>query len=296
MKHRSGLVAIIGKPNVGKSTILNHLSGYKVSIVTEKPETTRNRISAVLTRKDAQIIFVDTPGLIERPKNLLSRNMARTIKETLSDVDLIVYVVDVVKKITRADEVTFRILKEIDTPCFAVINKADAKKKGVILPIIERLDTEKLFKEIFPASALKGDNMQELLAAIVAYLPEGEPLYPEDHLTDKSERFMVAEKIREQVLFLTHQEVPHAVAVMIDEFKERADKPIIDLHATIFVERHSQKKIIIGKKGAKLKEIGSAARKEIEEFLEKKIFLQLWVKVYENWRKDPQALKMLEYL
>jgi GTP-binding protein Era len=294
-KFRTGYVAVIGRPNVGKSTVLNYLMGYKISIVTEKPETTRNTIQGILTREDAQIIFVDTPGM-HRPKNLLGRSMVRGIKQTIDDVDLVVCVCDVIKKITLEDELLFKLLHDCKKPCIALVNKADARKKGYLLPVIEEIARHNIFKEILPTSALMGDNMDELLKVIISYLPEGEALFPTDHLTDKSSRFMVAEMIREKVLLLAYQEVPHSVAVLIDEYSEREDKNVLYLRATIFVERQSQKKIIIGKKGALLKQIGSEARKDIEAFAGKKVFLDLWVKVYENWRKDPQALKMLEYV
>jgi GTPase len=292
---RSGFVAVIGKPNVGKSTLLNYLAGFKVSIVTHKPETTRNRILAVLSREDAQVVFVDTPGM-HKPKNLLGRNMVGQIREVIADVDIIVCVFDVGKRLNNEDDIIMKALQGVDRPCIAVINKADVRKKNALLPVIEELAKKEIFQEIVPVSALKGDNMPELLDLLVAHLPEGELLFPVDQITDKSERFMCSEMIREKVLLLTHQEIPHSVAVLIDEFTEKEKKGVVYIRATIFVERQSQKKIIIGKKGAVLKEIGSLARQDIQELLKKKIFLDLWVKVCENWRKDPQALKMLEYL
>lgn len=294
-KFRSGFVAVIGRPNVGKSTLLNYLSGFKASIVTHKPETTRNRILAVLTRDDAQVVFVDTPGM-HKPKNLLGRNMVRQIREVVSDVDIVVCVFDVAKRLNSEDEIIIQAVQGLKKPCIAVINKADVRKKNALLPVIETLAKKETFQEIVPVSALKGDNMSELLDLLVTNLPEGDLLFPADQVTDKSERFMVSEMIREKVLILTHQEIPHSVAVLIDEYTEKEKKGVVYIRATIFVERQSQKKIIIGKKGAVLKEIGSLARTDIQEFLRKKIFLDLWVKVYENWRKDPQALKMMEYL
>jgi len=294
-KFKAGFVAVIGKPNVGKSTVLNYLMGYKISIVTQKPETTRNTIQAVLTRKDAQIVFVDTPGM-HKPKNLLGKSMVRGIKSTIDDVDLVVCVCDVVKRLNKEDELLFAALKGCGKPCIAVVNKADAKKKGYLLPVIEQLGGVGIFDEIIPTSAIKGDNMEELLNMIVEYLPEGPQLFPDDQLTDKSERFLAAEMVREKVLLLTHQEIPHSVAVLIDEYSEHATKNMITVRATIFVERQSQKKIIIGKKGEMLKNIGSAARVDLQELCGKKVFLDLWVKVYENWRKDPNALKMLNYV
>lgn len=293
-RFRSGFVAIIGRPNVGKSTVLNYLVGEKIAIVTEKPETTRNKIQGILTRKDSQIIFVDTPG-IHKPINLLGKHIVRLAKDSLSEVDLIVFVLDVTKGITEEDRLIFNLLKEAKKPAIALINKVDKVSKSLVLPMIEEASRLYGFKEIIPTSATKGDNMDALLKKTVEHLPEGPKYFPEEQFTDKTERFMAGEIVRGKALELTREEVPHSLAVLVEEFKERPKKKLVYIRATIFVERHSQKKIIVGHNGQMLKAIGEAARKEIEDFLKKRAYLELWVKVYENWRKDPQALKILGY-
>ena len=290
-----GTVAVIGKANVGKSTIINHLMGYKVSIVTPKPETTRNRITAILTTNDAQIVFIDTPG-IHKAKTLLGRNMVRNARETLDDIDCLVCVFDMVKKISPEDENIVRIIRASDVPKIAVINKIDKRKKALALPLIEQISDMNGFDEIIPVSAEKGDNMPELLENIIRVLPRGERMYPDDYVTNKTMRFMVGEIIREKALICTRQEIPHALAVFVEDFEERPDKDVLYVRATVYVERQSQKKIVIGRKGEMLKRIGSMARREMELFVDKKVYLDIWVKVYPNWRKDPRALKKLEYL
>lgn len=292
--YKSGHVAIIGKPNVGKSTILNYLVGEKVAIVTEKPETTRDKISGILTRADAQIIFMDTPG-IHRPKNLLGKHMTRLAKESLLEVDLIVFILDITSGITDEDKIIFGLLKDAKKPAILLINKIDLISKSLALPLIDEASKVYDFKEIIPTSATKGDNMDVLLEKIIEYLPEGPKYFSDEQFTDKTERFMVGEMVREKALELTREEVPHSIAVLVEEFKERSKK-LVYIRATIFVERSSQKKIIVGHKGKMLKNIGETARKDIEGFLKKRVYLDLWVKVYKNWRKDPQALKMLGYM
>lgn len=291
---KSGYVAIIGKPNVGKSTVLNYLVGEKVAIVTEKPETTRDKISGILTRDDAQIIFVDTPG-IHKPRNLLGKHMTRLAKESLLEVDLIVFILDITSGITDEDKIIFSLLKDAKKPAILLINKIDLVSKSLALPLIDEASKSYEFKEIIPTSATKGDNMDVLLEKIIEYLPEGPKYFSDEQLTDKTERFMVGEMVREKALELTRQEVPYSLAVLVEEFKERPKKKLIYIRATIFVERPSQKKIIVGHKGQMLKDIGESARKDIEDFLKKRVYLDLWVKVYENWRRDPQALKTLGY-
>lgn len=291
---KSGYVAIIGKPNVGKSAILNYLVGEKVAIVTERPETTRDKISGILTRDDAQIIFVDTPG-IHKPRNLLGKHMTRLAKESLLEVDLVVFILDITSGITNEDKIIFNLLKDAKKPAMLLINKVDLVSKSLALPLIDEASKSYDFKEIIPTSATNGDNMDVLLNKIIECLPKGPKYFSDEQYTDKTERFMVSEMVREKALELTHQEVPHSIAVLVEEFKERPKKKLIYIRATIFVERHSQKKIIIGHRGQMLKNIGEAARKDMEDFLKKRIYLDLWVKVYENWRKDPQALKMLGY-
>lgn len=293
-KFRSGFVAIIGRPNVGKSTVLNYLVGEKVAIVTEKPETTRDKIRGILTRPDAQIIFVDTPG-IHKPINLLGKQITRVAKDSLSEVDLIVFVLDVAKGITQEDRLIFGLLKQAKKPAIALINKVDKVSKSLALPMIEEASRLYDFKEIIPTSATLGDNMDVLLKKTIECLPEGPKYFSDEQFTDKTERFMAGEIVRGKALELTREEVPHSLAVLVEEFKERSKKKLVYIRATIFVERHSQKKIIVGHKGQMLKAIGEAARKEIEDLLNKRVYLELWVKVYENWRKDPQALKILGY-
>lgn len=291
---KSGYVAIIGKPNVGKSAVLNYLVGEKVAIVTEKPETTRDKILGILTREDVQVVFVDTPG-IHKPRNLLGKHMTRIAKESLLGVDLIVFILDITSGITSEDEIIFNLLKDARKPAILLINKVDLVSKSLSLPLIDEASKIYEFKEIIPTSATKGDNMDVLLKKVIEYLPQGPKYFSDEQLTDKTERFLVGELIREKALELTWEEIPHSIAVLVEEFKERPKKKLIYIRATIFIERHSQKKIVIGHKGQMLKNIGEAARKNIEDFLKKRIYLDLWVKVYENWRKDPQALKMLGY-
>lgn len=293
-KFKSGFAAIIGRPNVGKSTILNYLVGEKVAIVTDKPETTRDKIQGILTRADGQVIFVDTPG-IHKPINLLGKQITQVAKDALLEVDMVIFVLDVTRGITQEDKIIFGLLKEAKKPAILVINKVDARSKSLALPLIEESSRMYDFKDIIPASATKGDNMDVLLKKIIEYLPEGPKYFDDNQFTDKTERFMAGEIIRQKALELTRQEVPHSLAVLVEEFKERRRKTLY-LRATIFVERQSQKKILVGRNGQMLKEIGQEARKEIEGFLKRRAYLELWVKVYENWRKDPVALRMLGYL
>lgn len=293
-KFKSGFVAIIGRPNVGKSTIINRLVGEKVAIVTEKPETTRDKIRGILTRDDAQVIFVDTPG-IHKPSNLLGKRITQLAKDSLPEADLIVFVLDITKGITAEDGIIFDLVKKAQKPAILLINKVDIKSKSLALPMIEEASKLYPFKEIIPTSATKGDNMDVLLKKVIDNLPEGPRYFSDDQMTDKTERFMAGEIVREKALELTREEVPHSVAVLVEEFKERRNK-VAYIRATIFVERHSQKKIIVGHKGQMLKNIGEAARRDIETLLGRRVFLELWVKVQENWRKDPQALRMLGYV
>lgn len=290
---KSGFVAIIGRPNVGKSTVLNRLVGAKVAIVTEKPETTRNRIQGILTRPDAQVIFVDTPG-IHKPINLLGKRMTKSASDLLLEVDLVVFMLDMTKGITPEDKTIFDLVKESKKPAILVINKVDLKSKALALPLIDEASKLYDFKEIIPTSATIGDNMDILLKNVIGNLPVGPKYFPDDQITDKSERFMAGEIVREKALELTREEVPHSIAVLVEEFKERP-KRVAYIRAVIFVERPSQKKIIVGHGGGMLKSIGAAARREIERSLKRHIYLELWVKVYENWRKDPKALKELGY-
>lgn len=290
---KSGFVAIIGRPNVGKSTVINRLVGEKVAIVTQKPETTRDKIQGILTRDDAQVIFVDTPG-IHKPKNLLGKKITQVAKDALLEVDLIVFILDVTKGITPEDRIIFDLVKTAKKPAILLINKVDLRSKALALPLIDEGEKLYPFKEIIPTSAANGDNMDVLLKKVIENLPEGPKYFPDEQFTDKTERFMVGEIVREKALDLTHEEVPHSVAVLIEEFTERP-KNVVYIRAVIFVERHSQKKILVGRNGQMLKAIGETARRDIQKFLRRHAYLELWVKVHENWRKDPGALKMLGY-
>lgn len=286
---KAGKVAVIGRPNVGKSTLLNVLIKEKLCIVSEKPETTRDNIQGIISGRDFQIVFIDTPGM-HRPKNLLGKSMVRRAAASLEEADLILVLIEAHNGITQEDKRIFeQLAKKIN---LLIINKIDRIDKRLLLPIIEKAQ-EFNFKEILPISATKKDGTDIVFKKILEYLPEGFPMFPEDQLSDKNERFFVQELIREKVLEFTRQEVPHSIAVKVEEMKERKDMYYI--HAYIYVERKSQKAIIIGKGGNMLKNIGESSRKEIEDFLQKKVFLDLWVKVQKNWRKDPFALKNLGY-
>lgn len=289
---KSGFVSIIGKPNVGKSTLLNAIVGEKVSIVSSKPQTTRKRIRGIKTLENAQIVFVDTPGL-HRPIHLLGKRMQQEALESLQGVDLIVLVTDHRGK-TVAELKIIELLKGIDSPVFLVINKIDLIRKPLLLPIID--DYRKLydFKEIIPLSSLKGIAVDELVACIINYLPEGPKYYEDDLITDQYERYMASEIIREKILHHTEQEVPHAVAIDIISWKEREDG-LIEIHADIIVEREGQKGIIIGKQGSLLKKIGTEARLEIERLTGRRVYLDLWMKVRKDWRENENILKGLGY-
>jgi GTP-binding protein Era len=291
---KAGKVAIIGRPNVGKSTLLNVLVKEKVCIVSEKPETTRDNIQGIISDKDFQVVFVDTPGM-HRPKNLLGKLMVRKAQASVAETDLNIILIDASSGITKEDIEIFNLIS--DKSNLLIINKMDKIDRRQALPIIEKA-LKFNFKEIIPISALKKDGTDIVFKKILEYLPEGFPLFPEDQLTDKNERFMVQEIIREKILEITYQEVPHSIAVGVEEMKEKKDrenKDIVYIRANIYCEKTSQKGIIIGEDGKMLKRIGEVSRKDIENLLQKKVFLDLWVKVYDNWRKDPFALKNLGY-
>lgn len=290
--YRSGYVSIIGIPNVGKSTLLNSILGEKVAIVTSKPQTTRNRIIGIKTLTNAQIIFIDTPG-IHKPRHKLGEKMVKTAIESLKGVDLILFMVEP-QEPKRGEIEIIDLLKKINIPVFLLINKIDTIKKPYLLILIEHFSKLYPFKEIIPISAIKYDGIDLLLEKIYDYLPSGPKYYPDDLLTDQLERFMVSEIIREKIMNLTEEEIPHSVAVEVSEWKEREDG-LISIRCNIYVEREGQKAIIIGKKGTMLKSIGTSARLEIERLLHAKVFLELWVKVRKNWRNDNQLLKELGY-
>lgn len=289
---RSGYVSIIGRPNVGKSTLLNSILGEKVAIVTSKPQTTRNRIIGIKTLPEAQIIFIDTPG-IHRPRHRLGETMVKTAMEALNEVDIVLFIVEP-REPKKGDRIIIESLKKVSSPIFLLINKIDTVKKSELLPIIDYFKDPYPFKEIIPISALKQDGISLLIKRICNYLPYGPKYYPDDLITDQFERFMVAEIIREKVIETTEEEVPYSVAVEIAEWKER-DNGLISISSNIYVERDGQKGIIIGKRGDMLKSIGSAARIDIERLLNTKIFLELWVKVKKDWRNDRESLMELGY-
>lgn len=291
---KAGKVAIIGRPNVGKSTLLNALVKEKLCIVSEKPETTRDNIQGIISGKGFQAVFIDTPGM-HRPRTLLGKSMVRRASSSLLEVDIVLVLIDARDSITEEDKHIFRQLPNKNS--FLIINKIDRINKLQVLPIIEKAQKFP-FKEIIPVSATKKDGTDIVFKKILENLPEGHPIFPDDQLSDKNEKFFIREIIREKVLFLTHKEIPHSIAVRIEEMKEKKDKQNNELYyirAFIYVERKSQKSIIIGKNGRMLKKIGQSARKEIEAFLQKKVFLDLWVKISENWRRNPAALKNLGY-
>lgn len=290
--YKSGFVALIGRPNVGKSTLLNFLVGQKVAIMSPQPQTTRNKISGIYTDDQEQIVFIDTPG-IHKPKNKLDDFMDKSSYSTLDEVDVVLFMVEP-EPAGKGDQYIAELLKKIKKPVFLVINKIDKVHPDKLLSIIDSYKNLGDFAEIVPISASQGNNVSELIKTIAKYLPEGPQFYDADQLTDRPEYFIVAELIREQVLKLTHEEVPHATAVVVDRMRDHEGGKL-QIEATIYVERPGQKGIIIGKKGQMLKQIGIAARQEIEALLGEKVNLRLWVKVQKNWRSDPAFLKSIGY-
>ncbi|WP_078379659.1 GTPase Era [Sutcliffiella halmapala] len=288
--YKSGFVSIIGRPNVGKSTFLNRVIGQKIAIMSDKPQTTRNKIQGVYTQDDAQIVFIDTPG-IHKPKHKLGDFMMKVAQNTLKEVDLVLFMINAKEGLGRGDEFIIEKLKETNTPVYLVINKIDEVHPDELLPLMETYKSLFPFKEIVPISALQGNNVETLLEQIKKFLPEGPQYYPADQVTDHPERFIVAELIREKVLHLTREEVPHSIAVAIDSMKKRERGDIVDIQATIVVERDSQKGIVIGKQGKVLKEVGQKARIDIEALLGSKVFLELWVKVQKDWRNKQSQLR-----
>ena len=287
MKHRSGFVSILGRPNAGKSTLLNTLLGQKVAIVAPRPQTTRTAIQGVLTVPGAQIVFVDTPG-IHKSTTLMNKRMMDTVRAS-APADVVLFLIDTLTRFTDEDAQAVDLVKSIKAPAIAVLNKVDkpgAKLK--VLELIEKYSTLHEFAAYVPVSARSGDGLEVLKKEIIARLPEGRAMYPKDYLTDQPERFLAAELIREQALRLTREEVPHAVAVMIETWEDTPK--LLRIAATIYVERTGQKAIVIGVGGAMLKKIGTLARQQIETLTGKKVFLQTFVKVRANWREDPEFL------
>ena len=286
---RSGYIAIIGRPNVGKSTLLNQILGEKVAIVSPKPQTTRNRITGIRTTPTSQIIFLDTPG-IHQGHSPMNRRMVDTALHTLDEVDGVLWLLDAHDKIKQEEERIAETLRGVETPVLILINKIDLVSKGKLLPLMERCAQLLPGKEIVPVSALKGEGLDVLLNIVERWLPQGEPFFTEGEYTDQSERFLASEIVREKVFLLTREEIPYGVAVTIDEFSEKEEKNLIVILATIHTERDSHKGILIGKRGAMLKEIGKQAREELEALLGCRIFLELFVRVDPNWTQNPHLL------
>lgn len=291
---KSGFVTLIGRPNVGKSTLMNHLIGQKIAITSDKPQTTRNRIQTVYTQEDGQIIFLDTPG-IHKAKNKLGEYMVSIAERTMKEVDVILWLVEPSTFIGAGERHIAEQLTKVKTPVILVINKVDTVKKEEILRFIQAYKDIYPFAEIVPVSALKGENTKELIKTVFSYLSQGPMYYDEDTITDQPEKQITAELIREKALKLLSDEIPHGIAVAIDSMKEREDGSMIDIDATIVCERDSHKGIIIGKKGDKLKQIGMQSRREIENLLDMKVNLKLWVKVKKDWRDSDFLIKNYGY-
>ncbi len=290
---RSGFVSILGRPNAGKSTLLNALVGGKLAIVSEKPQTTRTSIEGVLNVDGAQIVFLDTPG-IHASTSLLNRRMMETVRTSLADRDLLLYLGDCTARFTQEDERALEVVRHLATPAFLLLTKIDRlNDKRLLLPRIEQYKAVREFTEYIPISAVSGEGLDRLREAIVERLPEGPAYFPPDYLTDQPERFLAAELIRERILRETREEVPHAVAVVVDEWREQPK--LTRISATIYVERDGQKAIVIGAKGASLKKIGTLARQEMETMFSRKIFLELFVKVRKDWRDNPEFLNAIDW-
>ncbi len=290
----SGYIIIVGKPNAGKSTLLNSLLGEKISIVTHKPQTTRNRILGVKTLPNAQFIFWDTPGY-HSGKKVLSRVMLEQINRTLGEIDIVLMLSDVTRPFGKDEEELVNILKNTDKPIILGMNKVDLIRKDKLLLLIDQYKDILPFKEIIPISALKGTNFSDLEKTLKKFLPREPPLFPEDYLTDLPERFLASELVREKIFLLTYKEIPYSTAVVVEEFKEDSEKNLIYIRATIHVEKDSQRKIIIGKRGSMIKRIGKYARVEMEALLGVKIYLELWVKVTPNWTDKKRIIKEFGY-
>jgi GTP-binding protein Era len=289
---RSGFVAVLGRPNVGKSTFVNRLVGQKVAIVTPRPQTTRNRILGIINRPQAQVVLIDTPG-IHRASTVLGRHMMTEVSQALEGIDVLALMIDASSGLTAGDRLTFEHARPFRGPVFLLLNKIDRVAKPALLPLMETCSREFSFAEMIPISALTGDGVELALERLIAHLPEGEPYFPKDQVTDQPERFLAGEIIREKVMTSTRQEVPHAVAVWVESFEESGK--LIRIRATISVEREGQKGILIGRGGERLKAIGTAARQELEEILGTKVFLELRVKVQSGWRQDERTVQQLDW-
>ena len=290
---KSGFVSFIGRPNAGKSTLLNRLVGSKLAIVSDKPQTTRTRILGVRNYPDAQVVFLDTPG-IHRPLHRMNVRMVDTAVQTIKEVDVLALVVDASEPPGKGDRFVVDLVKDAAAPVFLILNKVDLVRKPRLLPMIDRYQQEGRYEEIIPLSAATGENVDRLERAIIDRLPEGERLYPDDYLTDQPERFFAAEIVREKLLQFTHAEIPFSSAVIIDRFEEpEGDKPLLRLYCTIVVDRESQKPIVVGRGGEMVKKIGIAAREELERFFGTRVFLDLHVRVKSEWREDERLLAEL---
>jgi len=290
--NKAGFVSIIGRPNVGKSTLMNKLVGTKIAGVSPKPQTTRGVVRGILTREEGQILFLDTPGF-HKPEDMLGDWMLHEVEKALEGADLVYWMV-IPGEPQKLENQMADLLKTSGLPVFLVINQVDRYPKAEVLPAIEQYQKLLDCREFIPVSARDGTQLDVLVSKTYEHLPEGEPFYPEDQLSDQNERFLVCELIREKVYHCTAHEIPYDTAVVIEEFTER-DDGVVEIYAVFAVQRESQKAILIGKKGAKMKEIGQVARLELEKFLKKKVFLKLWVKTEEHWKKDPAALRRLGY-
>ncbi len=290
----SGFVALIGRPNVGKSTLMNCLIGEKIAITSHKPQTTRNKITAILTKDDFQCVFLDTPGM-HKPKSKLGEYMQRSAETTFREVDLVLLLIEPTTEVPAMDSYVLERIRGVKTPVVLVINKIDTVERDTLLEVISTYRGLHDFAEVVPISAMKGRNTEELMKVIRKYLPEGPRYFPEDMVTDQPERQIAAEIIREKALYLLQDEVPHGIAVEISSMKKRPEQEMVDVQATIYCERESHKGIVIGKKGAMLKKIGSTARYDMERLLGSPIYLQLWVKVKKDWRDSDFLLKNFGY-
>ncbi len=295
--HKSGFVNIIGRPNVGKSTLMNIMVGEKMSIITNKPQTTRHRIIGIVSNPDSQIVFSDTPGIIADPSYKMQEAMNRFVASTFEDADVMLFVTDTEEKYT-ADDPIIKRLQKVKIPLFLLINKTDLSTPDKIIPLIQWWNKLITFKETIPLSALNKKNVDTVLKLIVENLPEGPVYYPKDQLTDRNERFFISEIIREKILLFYHQEIPYSCEVIVNSFKNTVTKnnePLVRISTTIFVARESQKNILIGKGGSAIKRLGASARKDMEDWLESKVFLETHVKVKSNWRDDDRMLKHFGY-
>lgn len=295
MAFKSGFVTIIGRPNVGKSTLINNIVGQKILIMSNKPQTTRNKIQTVYNGEDSQIVFLDTPG-IHKPKNKLGENMVKAAKDTLNEVDVIVFLVDESTDIGPGDRYILEMLKDVKTPVILGINKIDILEPDAYKAVYDAYSEYNIFDEIMGISAIKGKNVDKLIEKLVDRLPEGPQYFPSDMITDQPERFIVSEIVREKLLHYLHEEVPHGVAVVVNLMRQREDQDIIDIDVTIYCERNSHKAIIIGKNGKKIKGVGKSSREEIERLLGSKVFMEIWVKVKKDWRDKESMLRNLGYM